>query len=165
MSIGSKAAPVPVTNTVAHEPNVAECAPELWRRRRVVNRETGAWVIDLENKSERLKVGEMLEPQHRDAEARGKAMQGHISQVEAVSPHGDRRMVARHLEAGLGRKGFRPAVYYGKARGRRIERWSDGLLYRETPNGGLECMNVCCVGTPIIPCKNPRCERCNEVAA
>lgn len=159
-AVGTKDAPMPVPR-IEEGPNVAERAPELWRRRRITNKATGAWVIDLETKSERMKTAEMFEDTHRAAEERGRRMQGRIPQIEAITPRGERRQVAAHLEGTLGAKGFRPAVYYGKTRRHRVERWTDGLLYRECPDGSFECMGVCCIGTPVIPCQNEKCERCN----
>lgn len=151
---------------IERQPEIADAPKWLRNRQRieVERRPDGTLyktpVIDITDKRARDAVWEMIAPSMEAEMARSKRFTSQIPQITAVTPRGERREVAAHLEAGLGAKGFRPAVYYGKIQGRRIERWSDGLLYRETPSGDYEPMGVCCLGTPIAPCASPRCGRC-----
>lgn len=134
-------------------------APRFLQKRARVDA-NGERVIDISDKRARAAVLDLVQPELDRRMNMSRKLQACIPKVAAITPRGERREVAAHLESGLGAKGFRPAVYYGKVAGRRIERWSDWLLYRETPSGDYEPMGVCCLGTPIAPCASPKCARC-----
>jgi len=148
---------------IEKQPDINDAPKWLRKRQRmetVVKPDGQVWrepVIDISDMRARNVILEMLEPSLEREAAHARTLQARIPKVTAITPRGERRQVAAYLEGAIGAKGFRPAVYYGKAT--HIERWSDGLLYRETPTG-FEPMGVCCIGTPLTPCGNPKCARC-----
>jgi len=132
-------------------------APKFIRKRMRTDSDGNA-TTDISDMKARAAILDLIQPSIDKRAALARTMQASIPKVVAITPRGERREVAAHLERGLGAKGFRPVVYHGHAT--HIERGMDGLLYRETPAGDFESMGVCCLGIPLAPCSNPKCGRC-----
>lgn len=127
-------------------------------KHRLKVRRDGSWKVDLNDRRDRLAYAEMLEPSNAIQSRNARAMQAQIPMTEVLDVKGRRRLMAvDHVEA-FDRRGLKKPV----RRSMHMERWSDGLLYRETPGGGMECTGKCAMSAPVIPCGNPRCEHCGE---
>lgn len=123
--------------------------------------ETDTYTMDLTNPKEASAVRDIEQPWLRVKTERSSQTQAAVSdkQVEVrcagtgnvvrVSPENERE-VCEVL-------GSSPVIRWRKTI--RLEKFSDGLLYRETM-GEWECLNRCAMTRPHFECANPSCEWC-----